>query len=61
MHLKIIHKKETLKTRNVCCIHAMTVQERMAFMSFSDDDENVSFKTWIKMKNSQILPPFNYH
>ena len=35
IHSKMIHKKDTLKTGVVCCIHVMTVQERMAFVSFS--------------------------
>ena len=35
IHSKMIHKKDTLKNGVVCCIHIMTVQERIAFVSFS--------------------------
>ena len=67
---KNIHyiKKETLKTGIMCCIHLMTVQERMGFVSFSRQflKRLIVMKlchsnSGLKMKNSQILPPFNYH
>ena len=61
-------EKDTLKTGIVCCIHVMTVQQRMVFVSFSHQFlkrlmmmKLCHSNSGLKTKNSQILPPFNYH